>query len=121
MFKMNYVFIIIAVFVIACGQIIFKYAAQSLRIKAGQSYIDLLLDNIFPIALVLLALALYVMSTVAWIHALRTTPLSIAFMFNSLAFILVPVGAFLLFGEQVPRFFLPGLMMIIGGIFLILR
>ena len=66
-----------------------------------------------------LALFLYLQSTLAWVHALRTVPLSVAFMFNSLAFVIVPVAGFLLFGEQVPRFFLLGIALIVTGIVLV--
>lgn len=121
MFNTNYIYIIGAVTVIALGQILFKYAAQQLQIDAGQTYEQLLRDNIYPFGLVLLACTLYLISTVAWVQALRTVPLSIAFMFNSLAFVLVPAAGFLLFGEQMPKYFFPGLLMIICGILLVSR
>lgn len=119
MFSINYIFIVGAVIVIAIGQITFKFAAQSLRILPSQSPLALLRDNAMPLSLVALALLLYLLSTIAWVYALRTVPLSIAFMFNALAFVIVPVAGFLLFGEQVPRFFLPGLLLIVGGIALV--
>lgn len=121
MFSLNYIFIVGAVIVIAVGQITFKYAAQQLRILPSQTYPAILLDNLGPLSLVAAALLLYLISTIAWVQALRTVPLSIAFMFNSLAFVLVPAAGFALFGEPVPRLFLPGLAMIIGGIILISR
>lgn len=121
MFNVNYVFIIGAVTVIALGQIMFKYAAQQLRIDACQTYEEVLRNNIYPVGLVLLACTLYLISTVAWVQALRTVPLSIAFMFNSLAFVMVPAAGFFLFGEQMPKYFFPGLLMIIGGILLVSR
>jgi drug/metabolite transporter (DMT)-like permease len=40
-------------------------------------------------------------------------------MFNALAFIIVPFAGFILFGEQMPRYFLPSAAMIIGGIILV--
>lgn len=119
MFNISYVFIVFAVIVIAIGQIMFKFAAQNLRVVSTQSALDLLRDNAMPISLVAVALALYLISTVAWVHALRSVPLSVAFMFNSLAFVIVPVAGFLLFGEQVPRFFLSGVLLIVGGIVLV--
>ena len=119
MFSINYIFIVGAVIVIAIGQITFKFAAQSLRILPSQSPLALLRDNAMPLSLVAVALLLYLLSTIAWVYALRTVPLSIAFMFNALAFVIVPVAGFLLFGEQVPRFFLPGLLLIVGGIALV--
>lgn len=119
MFNINYIFIIFAVAVIAIGQITFKFAAQSLRILPSQSLLTLLRDNAWPFSLVALALFFYLLSTLAWVQALRTVPLSVAFMFNSLAFVIVPVAGFLLFGETVPRFFLPGIALIITGIALV--
>jgi multidrug transporter EmrE-like cation transporter len=119
MFSINYVFIVFAVVVIAIGQITFKFAAGSLRFLPSQSPLALLRDNALPLSLVVLALFLYLLSTLAWVQALRTVPLSIAFMFNSLAFIIVPVAGFMLFGEPIPRFFLPGITLIIAGIVLV--
>ncbi len=121
MFNMNYIFIVGAVIVIAVGQITFKYAALQLRIVPSQTYLAMLLENIWPLSHVAAALLLYLISTIAWVQALRTVPLSIAFMFNSLAFVLVPAAGFALFGEPVPRFFLPGLVLIVGGIILVSR
>jgi drug/metabolite transporter (DMT)-like permease len=113
--------ILSAVAVIALGQILFKLAARNISIAPDSTYIAIVNANLYPIALIIAAVLLYSLSTIAWIQALRTVPLSIAFMFNSLAFVLVPSAAFLLFGETIPRYFLPGLIMIIGGIFLISR
>jgi drug/metabolite transporter (DMT)-like permease len=58
-------------------------------------------------------------STVAWIAALRTIPLSVAFMFNELAFVFIPIVSTVFFGEQLPRFFIPALASIALGIYLI--
>jgi multidrug transporter EmrE-like cation transporter len=121
MFNVNYILILGSVVVIVCGQIIFKYAAKELHIDPSVGYVALVRTNIYPVGLVALALALYLISTVAWVHALRTVPLSIAFMFNSIAFILVPLASFVLFQEQIPRFFILGTAMIVAGIFLISR
>jgi multidrug transporter EmrE-like cation transporter len=119
MFNLNYLFILSAVVVIAAGQIIFKYAAQQLQFIPSQSYVELLRTNLLPASLVAIALALYSASTVLWVIALRSVPLSVAFMFNSLAFILVPWAGFALFGEPVPRFFTLSIALIVGGIFLL--
>src|SRR4051812_19329108 len=104
MFSINYILILGSVIIIVCGQIIFKYAAKELHIDPSFGYVALMRTNIYPVGLVALALALYLISTMAWVQALRTVPLSLAFMFNSIAFILVPLASFLLFHEQIPRF-----------------
>lgn len=116
MFNMSYALIVFAVFVIALGQITFKYAALHLQFDRSLSYIALLQANFFPIGLVLFAMVMYAISTLAWVQALRTVPLSIAFSFNSLAFIIVPIASVLLFGEQLPRFFFIGAPLIVAGI-----
>ena len=80
MFNINYIFVLGSVIIIACGQIIFKFAAKELHIDSTQAYVAILKTNAYPIGLVVVALALYLISTVAWVQALRTIPLSIAFM-----------------------------------------
>jgi multidrug transporter EmrE-like cation transporter len=119
MFNINFLLILGSVAIISIGQLLFKTAAKNLRTDEVQSYIELFTANLFPALLVFVALTLYLVSTVAWIQALRTVPLSVAFMFNSLAFVLVPAAAFLIFGEQMPTYFLPGLLLIVVGIILI--
>ncbi len=119
MFKSSYLLIIFAVIVIAFGQVAFKYAAQHIRIDQEDNLGGIIHQNALPFAAVMFALVMYMVSTLAWIVALRTTPLSIAFMFNSLSFVLVPIAGFCLFGEQAPRLFLPGLSLIIAGIVLV--
>lgn len=119
MINVNYIVIIGVVLVLAAGQITFKFAAQSIRILPSQTLFNLLRDNALPLSLVAVALLLYLLSAIAWVYALRTVPLSIAFMFNALAFVIVPAAGFLLFGEQIPRFFLPGLAFIVAGIILV--
>jgi len=121
MFNINYIFVLGSVIIIACGQIIFKFAAKELHIDSTQAYVAILKTNAYPIGLVVVALALYLISTVAWVQALRTIPLSIAFMFNSIAFILVPIASSLLFNEPISRHFALGMVLIIGGILLISR
>lgn len=121
MSSLNYLLIAGAVVVIACGQILFKFAAQRLTFPDGASLTAIVSANLQPLALVLVAVTLYALSTVAWIQALRTVPLSVAFMFNALAFVLVPGAGFLLFGEAMPRYFFLALAMIVGGIFLVTR
>lgn len=119
--KINYVFIIMSVLVSAAGQLTFKFAARAVVYNPGESWLAILQQNITPITTVVLALMLYMLSTVTWVVALRSVSISIAFMFYSLAFVIVPVGGFLLFGEKIPRFYWPGVALIIGGVLLINR
>lgn len=119
MFNLNYALVIASVSVICCGQLIFKVAAKNLVLSGEQAILPLIRANAFPLSLIAAALLLYLLSTFAWVYALRSIPLSIAFMFNALAFAIVPISAFLLFGEQVPRLYFPGLLLIVIGIALV--
>jgi multidrug transporter EmrE-like cation transporter len=114
-----YALALFSVTVIAIGQVIFKYSALRLNFTAGQSISEWLQHNVTPLAAVAGALSLYMVSTVAWITALRTIPLSIAFMFNALAFAFIPIVSMIVFNEQLPRFLIPGLASIALGIYLI--
>lgn len=115
----NYGLVLLAVAIIGVGQIIFKYAAQNLSGMAKAGLLDWIIANRFAAWLLVAAMGLYLIGTVAWIQALRTTPLSVAYFFNALAFLIVPLAGFVLFGEQVPRYFVPGAIMIICGIVLV--
>jgi multidrug transporter EmrE-like cation transporter len=114
-----YALALFSVIVIAIGQSIFKYSALRLDFVPGESLVELIRRNFAPLAAVVGALSLYMISTVAWITALRTIPLSVAFMFNALAFAFIPIVSTIFFGEQLPRFLLPGLGAIAFGIYLI--
>jgi len=114
-----YALALFSVIVIAVGQSIFKYSALRFTFIPGQTLIEWIQQNVVPLAAVTGALSLYMVSTVAWITALRTIPLSVAFMFNALAFAFIPIVSTLVFGEQLPRFLVPALILIALGIYLI--
>lgn len=121
MFDANYVLILLSVLVISFGQIMFKLAARSVKTDWQNSWVELVQQNALPIGLIVIALSLYFLSTIAWVYALRTVPLSVAFMFNALAFIIVPSAAFVFFGEAMPKHFLLGMPLVLVGIYLISR
>jgi drug/metabolite transporter (DMT)-like permease len=116
MFKTHHLLALVSVVVIAIGQIIFKYVSKNLVINSNIPSVGFVRDNISVLGLLALAIFLYLLSTLAWIAALRVLPLSVAFMFNALAFIIVPIGALLVFGEQLPRYFWPAVLLIFGGV-----
>src|SRR3712207_8566032 len=95
-----YALALFSVIVIAIGQSIFKYSALRFTFTAGQTIVEWAQQNVAPLAAVIGALSLYMVSTVAWITALRTIPLSVAFMFNALAFAFIPIVSMLFFNEQ---------------------
>jgi drug/metabolite transporter (DMT)-like permease len=120
MFKATYFVLLGCVCTIAIGQVLFKMASSAITLDRGRSILANLSLNVTPLLLVTAAVVLYVISTVGWIHSLRTIPLSIAFLFNLLAFILVPAAGYILFNEPVPRLIVPGAAAILIGLLLLL-
>jgi drug/metabolite transporter (DMT)-like permease len=121
MYRFDYILVAFSVLVLAAGQVMFKFAAGNFTTLGVSGIREALLANILPTAVVAAALSLYFLSTVGWIIALRTVPLSTAYMFNALAFIVVPTFAVYVFGEQLPRYFWLGTSMILVGVCIILQ
>lgn len=107
-----YIMTLLAVAGIAAGQILFKMTAMRLE---GRALVDLRNDLSFmtPMAV---ALFIYGIATVLWTLALRELELSQAYMFMSLAFVIVPVLSWLLFEEKLTAGFLIGMTLIVLGL-----
>jgi drug/metabolite transporter (DMT)-like permease len=98
------------------GQILFKAAA--LNATASGS----LLDRIFALArngYFVGALALYLALTVLWVWILTFTPLSRAYSFVALAFVLTPLAGWFLFSETLPPRVVVGICFVAVGLFCI--
>lgn len=97
---------------ISAGQLLFKAAA--VRQPADGEPVWRLLFS----PTLLLGLTLYGLATLAWLWQLRTTPLSRAFPFMALGFVVTPLAATWLFGETTgPRYWL-GAGLIVAGVVL---
>lgn len=107
---MNYIQtiqIIFCVLMVAVGQILFKLGA----ITATQQNANI---GAFVNIYIVIALIIYAISTIIWIYLLRNIPLSIAYPFMSLSFILVPLASYYIFGDPL------NLKMMLGGILIII-
>lgn len=110
--KTAYFLIMVCVVTIAVGQLIFKYVSANLKefsVVGLRSQPDLL-------ALLVFAMALYAACTILWVIALRDLPLSRAYVFMALGFVIVPLGARFFFGEQLTPSYMIGALMIAIGI-----
>lgn len=105
----SYLMVVSCVAVLAVGQILFKSVSN--RIIGPNGFTDPGTIMIF-----LIALALYGASTVIWVLALRNLPLSHAYPFMSLGFVIVPVAAHVVFGEALGWRQLSGAVIIAIGI-----
>ena len=94
---------------ISIGQLLFKHAAGS--IDAGGGWMAWVV-NPWLIA----AAVLYGATTLLWVWVLRHAPLSVAYPFMGLAFLVVPVLAWALLGEPLTWQSLAGGALITGGV-----
>lgn len=97
------------------GQILFKVSAQSLVVDEG--FINLLLS--FLTWQFVLALLFFASGTLLWVVLLKYVPLSLAYPFVALSFVILPVASHFLFGEPLtPRYFV-GLIFFVTGLLLV--
>ena len=96
---------------IAVGQVLFKKASlETAPFDGWRSIITLGLNFWF-----ILAICIYMSTTLLWVSVLREMPLSRAYPFTVIGFILVPVAGHLLFAEVLnARYFLGAFLIIIG-------
>jgi drug/metabolite transporter (DMT)-like permease len=103
---------------LAGGQVLFKLAA--LRFSLGSRWTDNVVSLLLNPYLVL-AVLLYALLSVVWVWVLSFVPLSIAYPFVALTFVLTVASGALLFGESVSLRLVLGGLMIISGLIVITR
>lgn len=105
---------LVCVFMIGCGQILFKLAAREV---AFDGFNLRSLASWFSPAM-LVALAIYAAATLLWVWVLRTASLSVVYPLYALAFVLVPLLGWMLFGEPMTARHWAGAALIVGGVWL---
>lgn len=103
--------------VIAAGQILFKRAAGQIGTAQGTSWI---LD-VARLPTMWLAVALYAAATLLWVRILTTVPLSRAYPFMALAFVIVPAAGYFLFSESITVRQAIGTALIVAGVVVVAR
>jgi len=96
---------------IGMGQLMFRATSQTTGVLSVISIGSLFLNPWF-----LSAVLLYGVATVAWIFVLQSVPIGRAYQFMSLSFVVVPVGAWWIFGESMDVRQAVGVAVIVGGI-----
>ena len=115
--------ILISVTLSACAQVLFKFgvsAAPGAVTPGNPSLIGAILGTLLRPG-VLGGLALYAIGTVVWLRALAQVPLSQAYPFVGLGFVLTAAFGFLLFNEALGPSRLIGTALVIAGVFLVGR
>lgn len=102
-----YIFMLLCVTGMSIGQLLFKKAAMSIT---SFSFGGLIQNGWF-----LLAIVLYGATTLGWVWILRRAPLSLAYPFMSLAFLIVPALAWVFLSEPIHwRTFVGGALIMVG-------
>ena len=97
------------------GQLLFKLAAERLEPGHGAAALIASFISLPMIA----ALVLYAAATVLWVYLLHGLALSRAYPFIALAFAIVPVLAWLAFGDSLGIRYWLGLVVMLVGLYLI--
>jgi multidrug transporter EmrE-like cation transporter len=105
------ILVLVSVFVGAIGQLSLKYGSTT----------NPALKSLFLNWYTSAGLLLYVVSAFLWILALRRIELSIAYPFVSIGYIVVIVGSYFIFNEQVNLMKIAGIIFILIGIVFIAR
>jgi multidrug transporter EmrE-like cation transporter len=106
--------LIVVAVALACGQILFKLAAQSIR-----EPLTLSLHSIVQLAFnpyLLISLAVYGAATIMWVLLLRNTPLNKAYLFVAIPLVLVPLAGTFLFKEPFSLRLLAGMAIVLFGL-----
>jgi multidrug transporter EmrE-like cation transporter len=97
------------------GQLLFKYGADTgSRTSKPAGLVTMMLQPS-----ILTGLVIYALATILWIRLLQSLPLSAAYPYASLAFVIVPVCSVALFGETISLQYMMGIMLIIAGVVVI--
>jgi len=104
--------LLVCVACLAAGQLLFKLSARTLQAATGPAdLLRLLTEPAF-----LLALVVYGGTTLLWVWILRKVPLTVAYPFVALSFVLVPLAGWALLGERVAWNYWAGIALIVAGI-----
>jgi uncharacterized membrane protein len=110
----TYFIAVLCVFGLAIGQILFKYSATSLS-ETGSYFSLKTATTLF------FAFLIYVITSLAWVWVLQKIALGRVYPLTALAFILVPFGSYLFFGERYQAQYMLGILFIVFGIILVAR
>ena len=104
--------LILYAFGMTAGQLMFKAASTTSGNNTGNNFIWSLMTNLWFLA----AAALYAALTILWVWILTIVPLSRAYPFVVLSFVLTPLGAALFFGESLTANYAIGMVLIVAGL-----
>lgn len=108
-----YALLVLTPFAIAIGQVLFKMTSEKL-VTANAPFYTVAFNPVFIAALIL-----YGSATLLWIYVLKRVPLSYAYSFMALTFVIVPLLAAWWLGETVTLKYALGSALIIAGLLVV--
>lgn len=96
---------------LAIGQILFKVSANLFSASGS-------LLSLKPMSALFSAIALYGVTSLAWVWVLQRTQLGKVYPLMALAFVFVPLASYFIFGERFNIIYCAGVLMIILGVIL---
>jgi drug/metabolite transporter (DMT)-like permease len=99
---------------IAFGQVLFKMTGARLAEGPDTPFYSILFNPVF-----IVAVFLYGVATLAWVYVLKMVPLSMAYSFMALTFVLVPLMAAFFLKEPLTVKYAIGACLIIAGLFVV--
>lgn len=110
---LTYGLLLLTPLLIAIGQVLFKMTSERL-VAENAPFHTVLFNPVF-----ILALTIYGGATLLWIYVLKLVPLSHAYSFMALTFVIVPLLAALWLGESVSLKYAFGAALIIAGLMVV--
>lgn len=104
-----YMIAVFCVLGLAIGQVLFKASATNLS-QSGSFF------EFKTAAMLLAAMCLYGVTSVAWVWVLQKVELGRAYPLMALGFVLVPLASYLIFGEKFTAQYFLGVVLIVTGI-----
>jgi drug/metabolite transporter (DMT)-like permease len=109
--KLASIAVLTAVFM-SIGQLLFKLGANGVN---GTSFTRFL-PGVATSPAIIAACVLYVLTTVIWVWVLKHAPLSLAYPFTALSYVITPILSYLLFNEKLNLQFAMGSLVLMLGI-----
>lgn len=109
-----YIIAFLCVLSMAIGQILFKVSAVALS-ESGSWF------DFKTIITLTAAMCLYAVTSVAWVWILQKIEIGRIYPFMALAFVFVPLGSYLVFGERFQPQYFVGVLFIMTGIVIAVR
>jgi drug/metabolite transporter (DMT)-like permease len=113
---MTYLLLLLNVFLLLSGQMLWKVGASSITEWSGQTFLYLLRSPHF-----IGGGLLYVIATFIWMYIISKMPFSIAYPLQSLSYVLGVLAAYFYFHENVQITQWIGVIVIIIGVYLIAK